>query len=111
MLKEEKFQLDMYPIYDRIGENVMFDYSIWYDLDDMFANGFTDANFFVVGHGFEDGSKRYLQSYHMSVEAWAQDAIDYLRRANNQSAIEVFGEWLADNADDATNEAFDRLFE
>jgi hypothetical protein len=110
-MKKVDFQFDMYPIFDRIGDGVKFDYTIEYNLKDLFKNGFTDNNFVVIPKGMDSTAKRYLSSYHMSVAAWEHDAIDYITKDNNQTAIEVFGEWLAANADDETNAAWDKLFE
>ena len=105
-----KLQLDMHALFDRIGERVMFHYEVYFDFLDLAKNKLTESNFIVVPIGFDGDDEGYLRSIRANIEDWASDAKQHLIDNNNEAAIEAFGEWLSDNADEERNAAFNELF-
>jgi hypothetical protein len=95
-MEEVTLELDMYDLFDRIGEGVMFKYKVKYDWQSIVKDDVNDQNFIVEAVGFADDDQRYLQSYRMSVEEWTNDAMQYITRGSMQTAQEAFFESLPD---------------
>lgn len=104
-MQEMELKLDMYSIFDRIGEGVMFKYKVKYDWDSIIKDDANEQNFVVEAIGFGSDTQKYLGTYHMSVEQWTKDAIEYLTQDENNVARENFFENLSDELYDEYSDA------
>lgn len=89
-------QHSFYNMYDRLGEDVYYQYTIEYDWDSILKNGFNKDNFKVVPVGFSEDYDSYFSRYAISKKKWEKNMKDYLLSEHNDTTQEAFFENLTE---------------
>ena len=83
-------QLDMCTLFDRVGEGVQYRYAIAVDQDSLMEHGVTPSNFVLQKGTFNSSDTRYLNGLRIDIDAWVQDAHDFLSQPNRDEVITTF---------------------
>ena len=83
-------QLDMCTLFDRVGEGVQYRYAIAVDQASLMENGITPTNFVLQKGTFDSSHTRYLKGLRIDIDAWVQDAHDFLSQPNRDEVITTF---------------------
>lgn len=85
-----------YHMYDRLGEDVYYQYTIEYDWDNILKNNFTKDNFKVIPVGFFENYDGYFSSYSINKKKWEKSMKEYLLSDRNDLSLEAFFENLTE---------------
>ena len=94
-MKKMQLQFSFYKIYDRIGEDVYYDYSVEYDWDSIIKNNFTKENFKIIPGGISSNYNGFFSQYSIDKSQWENKMKDYLLSSENDNSIESFLEELS----------------
>src|SRR5258708_4881309 len=105
-MEQVKLQFDMYDVFDRMGEGVMFRFVVNYDWGNILKNDINGDNFNVEMIGFDDDINAYFSAYRISRDAWTKDTQDYLMKNDCGTIKEIFFDNLTDGRYKEYEEAF-----
>jgi hypothetical protein len=95
-MQKKLMKFNMYRLFDRLGEGVMFEYRIKYDWDSILKDGFNATNFVIEPIGIDVPDRLFLKKYRINPDDWNNDAVAYIKKDENEYAINTFCEELPD---------------
>lgn len=96
-MKKISLKHSCYNYYDRLGENVDYDYTIQYDWNSIMENDINEDNFKIIPVGFDKDSKAYFKRYHINEKEWNETLKNAVLNPNNDLIKEDFFESLPEN--------------
>lgn len=88
--KTMNLQYSFYQMFDRMGEDVYYQYNVEYDWDSILKNNFNEQNFKIIPQGISSEYNDYFSQYCIDKGQWEKKMVEYLLSSKNDTSYEAF---------------------